>query len=374
VARARATTTSQIAENGVGLGAAGGGNPYPWGECTWYAKQRRPDIPWFGGGNGNALNWARSAQAAGIPVGSTPVPGAIAVFQPYQYGAYAPYGHVAYVESVNGSKMTISEYNVVGYHQGPSRRTIGWSGVRFIYGGPAGNGPGSPPAPGAGSSPPAAPTIQVVSPDSGSTVSGVVHLVANAGNASGVEWDAYYATDPSNNSTIGWRVIGRDMNGADGFSFDWDTRSIPNQGNGGLGTVNVVAIAVDGSGNLSAARDYHRVNISNSGSSGTTPTPQPQPQPPTSPQVFVHHVSGTCRDGACGLKIRSGPGYSNYGVIRVVPEGGELDVVCQAMGETVSNGYFSSAVWDKLSDGAWATDFYADTPNIGTWSPPIPQC
>jgi hypothetical protein len=44
------------------------------------------------------------------------------------------------------------------------------------------------------------------------------------------------------------------------------------------------------------------------------------------------------------------------------------------MGETVSNGYAASAVWDKLTNGAWASDFYLDTPNIGTWSPPIPQC
>lgn len=126
---------------------------------------------------------------------------------------------------------------------------------------------------------------------------------------------------------------------------------------------------------------------------GPTPTPQPTPAPsPTplpapapgsgppgpgpapSPQVFVHHVTGTCRDGACGLTLRAGPGYSGYAALGSLPEGAEADVTCQAMGQTVSNGYYSSAIWDKLLTGAWVSDFYLDTPNIGVFSPPIPQC
>jgi surface antigen len=109
-------------------------------------------------------------------------------------------------------------------------------------------------------------------------------------------------------------------------------------------------------------------------SSPTSPAGGPQPAGPSTPPYFVHHVTGTCRDGACGLELRAGPGYSSYAAVGSVPEGGEADIVCQAMGETVSNGYATSAVWDKLTNGAWASDFYIDTPNIGTWSPPIPQC
>jgi hypothetical protein len=44
------------------------------------------------------------------------------------------------------------------------------------------------------------------------------------------------------------------------------------------------------------------------------------------------------------------------------------------MGQTVSNGYAASAVWDRLTSGDWVSDFYIDTPNIGTFSPPIPPC
>jgi hypothetical protein len=112
----------------------------------------------------------------------------------------------------------------------------------------------------------------------------------------------------------------------------------------------------------------------------TTPTPQPNPapspgpNPPPAPQYFVYHVTGTCRDGSCGLMLRSGPGYSDYAVLGVLPEGAEVEVVCQAVGETISNGYASSAIWDRLTNGAWVSDFYVSTPNIGTSSPPIPQC
>jgi surface antigen len=106
----------------------------------------------------------------------------------------------------------------------------------------------------------------------------------------------------------------------------------------------------------------------------TSPPTGSQPGPPPPPQYYVHHVTGTCRDGACGLKLRAGPGYSSFAAVGSLPEGGEADIICQAMGETVSNGYASSAVWDRLTNGAWVSDFYIDTPNIGTWSPPIPQC
>jgi hypothetical protein len=123
----------------------------------------------------------------------------------------------------------------------------------------------------------------------------------------------------------------------------------------------------------------------------TPPQSQPQPAPQIGPPPpanigasappsqagavsYVHHVTGTCRDGACGLKLRTGPGYSAFAAVGSLPEGAEADVTCQAMGQTVSNGYASSAVWDRLTSGAWVTDFYLDTPNIGAFSPPIPQC
>ena len=132
----------------VGLGSAG--NLYPANQCTWWAKEKRPDV---GNDWGNAGDWLASAQAAGFPTGTTAVKGALVVFAPYQAGA-GSVGHVAYVEDVlaDGS-IRISEYNWVPYSYG--ERIIPTEGLHFIYGGPAGNGPGGPPPP-----PPPPPTPQ----------------------------------------------------------------------------------------------------------------------------------------------------------------------------------------------------------------------
>lgn len=74
------------------------------GYCTAWVAQRRA-VPW----NGNAIEWYANAQALGFAVGAVPVPGAILVQQSATWSAY---GHVAYVESVQGTSFTVSEMNV----------------------------------------------------------------------------------------------------------------------------------------------------------------------------------------------------------------------------------------------------------------------
>jgi hypothetical protein len=109
----------------------------------------------------------------------------------------------------------------------------------------------------------------------------------------------------------------------------------------------------------------------------TNPTTPTTPTNPPTPTSYAYHVYGTCADGACGLNIRSGPGYSEFALVGSLPEGAEADVVCQAVGQTVGPSPAtgnSSAIWDKLTDGYWVSDLYLTTPNVGTWSPPIPQC
>jgi surface antigen len=96
------------------------GNTYGYGWCTWYAKEMRSDLP---NNLGNGGSWVANAAAQGIPTGSAPRVGAIAE-QP---------GHVAYVESVNGNMVTVSEmgYN---YTQGQfNRRTVPASNFTYIY-------------------------------------------------------------------------------------------------------------------------------------------------------------------------------------------------------------------------------------------------
>lgn len=96
-----------------------GGNLYEPGQCVWYVKNRRPDIPntWH-----NATTWYYYAQQDGWAVGSVPKAGAV--------GWY--YGHVVYVESVLGDgQILISEmnYDYVPYHQ----RTVVANASTYLY-------------------------------------------------------------------------------------------------------------------------------------------------------------------------------------------------------------------------------------------------
>ena len=83
-------------------------NPYsssgPYGtNCTWYAWQQAYEkagvaLP----GWGNAKDWYIDAQNAGYSVGTTPQANSIIV-----WGGWTPYGHVGYVERVEGNTLYV---------------------------------------------------------------------------------------------------------------------------------------------------------------------------------------------------------------------------------------------------------------------------
>ncbi len=102
-------------------GGSSSGNTYYQGYCTWYAKERRPDLPNM---LGNGGQWTANAAARGFNTGSTARAGAI---------AETP-GHVMYVEKVYGDgTMLISEMNgSAGFGNVGSRR-VPTSGHSFIY-------------------------------------------------------------------------------------------------------------------------------------------------------------------------------------------------------------------------------------------------
>jgi len=103
-----------------------GSNHFAYGYCTWYVANKR-NVPWFG----NAIEWWANARPYGYREGQTPVVGAIMVTRE------SGYGHVAYVEAVNGDgSWTVSEMNFVRWNV-ISRRTIRPGQVPlsgFIYG------------------------------------------------------------------------------------------------------------------------------------------------------------------------------------------------------------------------------------------------
>ncbi len=115
----------------------------PWG---FYYRQCTSFVAWrmnrdagagsfyntMGGGRwGNAYEWAANAEYLGYTVDHTPAVGAIAWWS--QTAIEGGYGHVAYVESVNGDgSVTVEEYNVTPYAY--SRRTIPASSISgFIH-------------------------------------------------------------------------------------------------------------------------------------------------------------------------------------------------------------------------------------------------
>jgi surface antigen len=83
------------------------GNTNAWGNCTWYAWERRYEMgrPLPSGALGNAAQWNTSLGAMGYRVDSVPEVGAI-----FQNGG--GYGHVGIVESIQGDgSIIVSEMN-----------------------------------------------------------------------------------------------------------------------------------------------------------------------------------------------------------------------------------------------------------------------
>lgn len=92
--RARQKTTTAPTVRG-----SSNGNTYSRGYCTWYVKNRRPDLP---NNLGNAATWVSRAAAQGMATGAAPRAGAVG-----QRG-----NHVVYVEALNGDgTITISDMN-----------------------------------------------------------------------------------------------------------------------------------------------------------------------------------------------------------------------------------------------------------------------
>ena len=96
------------------------GNLYVRGYCTWYVKNRRPDLP---NNLGNAITWVSRAAAQGLSTGRTPRAGAVG-----QQG-----NHVVYVERVHSNgTVTVSEMNFKGWGV-ISRRTVPARSFTYIY-------------------------------------------------------------------------------------------------------------------------------------------------------------------------------------------------------------------------------------------------
>ena len=117
-------TTSYATQTSFPRPYSGVSHSFPWGQCTWYVAQRRY-VPW----SGHAKTWLYKAQQYGFATGAAPKPGAIVQTRE---GGY--YGHVAFVEAVSGSYITVSEMHLgYGIRKVRTLHVNDWRIVGYIY-------------------------------------------------------------------------------------------------------------------------------------------------------------------------------------------------------------------------------------------------
>lgn len=113
------------------------------GYCTWGAQEQIHAHTgyYIKALTGNAETWAGQAEAAGWTVVTDARPHSIAVFDSALVGGV---GHVAWVDSVNGNTLTITEmntgyggsdangYRTTGFHQFDTRTVQAVPGISYI--------------------------------------------------------------------------------------------------------------------------------------------------------------------------------------------------------------------------------------------------
>ena len=116
--------------------SSGGSNVFSEGQCTWYAWGRAYEkgmsFYWGNGYFGNACDWYKNAKVAGYHCEATPRSNSIAVWEAEN--------HVAFVESVDGNIIYISEGNhyyngaYLKYAEAKINTTNGFYELTYGYG------------------------------------------------------------------------------------------------------------------------------------------------------------------------------------------------------------------------------------------------
>ena len=186
------------------------------------------------------------------------------------------------------------------------------------------------------------PTVSFTSPVADATLSGIVTLTAQASNASGVEFDAFYATNPADVNTLGWHKLGSANTSGDGnWSLPYDTHAIPDQGNPDWTTVNLQAVVTDAAGAPTTARDYRRVNVSN-------PVAPVTPPPPAAPTTYAETTGGVSHTWT---------NYTNAGGSEgpTIGSNATVQIACKVTGFRVADG---NTWWYRIASSPWNNAYY----------------
>ena len=116
------TPTKTVKPSIPRLTSISGNHKFAAGYCTDYVARNVAGVTW----GGNANRWIPNAKAKGRKVDHNPVAGAILVTSENRR-----YGHVAKIDAVHGSQVTISEWNYAGLYK-KTIRTLDISDSRIL--------------------------------------------------------------------------------------------------------------------------------------------------------------------------------------------------------------------------------------------------
>jgi NlpC/P60 family len=263
------------------------------------------------------------------------------------------YGHVGL--SLGGGKM-ISALETVQITDIPKSRY--WSSLYRGWAYAPASWPGRIPPPPAPTGPLVSSAVEITAPAFGSIVSGTVTLEASAANVSGVAFEAYYATEPANNQTAGWHLLGDATLQSGSWALEWNTATIPNQGNALWGTINIAAIALDASGALTGTRDYRRIAVNNGGgASGGTGGSSTNPTSTTPTSTTPTQSPETTFPETTGSVVHTWTDYADAGGSEgpEIPSNDTIRVSCKISGFAVQDG---NTWWYRLASSPWNNAYY----------------
>lgn len=295
--------------------------------CTNYVAYRldRNGVQ-YPGNYSHAKFWAERATGH-FPVNQTPAVGAIAQWNKgsgLTRNVKPDRGHVAYVEAVNGSTITLSDSN---YEYGSKRWTVSKGDLKwpsnFIH------------------------FRDKPAPDPAASLKKYVGHI--------VQWSG----DKKKQKTA-W-LVGPDLR----------RRWIPDiatynclKSRGAPGPDVLPASTLDRLKDLTGVRATCTPPSSTKAQS--PPSSKAPPPPPPPPPKNIFHVHNTCADNSCGLLVETAPG-SRFGgkVIGTLKDGSAIHIRCQTVGGMITGGEGSNDVWDQIDFGSgigYVADLYVDTP------------
>lgn len=74
-----------------------------------------------------------------------------------------------------------------------------------------------------------------------------------------------------------------------------------------------------------------------------------------------------------GIYPRTGPSMASVPASGALPDGAVVSVVCELVGQAVSNGFQVTDIWDRLEDGSWLPNAFLDT-GVDGRTPGVPSC